>query len=119
MRRLHPVDGLFWLALAGWIWGMGAMGCGGAEGPSVPATGGTPIAAEEVVAVYNQKCSLCHGNDGKKMLAGAPDLTLTTLTHPEVVQLIREGKGTMPPHKEVLTPEMIEALAHHVASLKP
>jgi hypothetical protein len=53
------------------------------------------------------------------MLAGAPDLTLTTLTHPEVVQLIREGKGTMPPHQEVLTPEMIEALAHHVASLKP
>ena len=105
--------------MLGLSWGFGTLGCGGAEGPATPAGGGTPIAADEVLAMYNQKCSLCHGGDGKKMLAGAPDLTLTSLTHPEVVQLIREGKGTMPPHKEVLTAEMIEALAHHVASLKP
>jgi mono/diheme cytochrome c family protein len=53
------------------------------------------------------------------MLAGAPDLALSTLGREAVVGLIKYGKGTMPPHKDVLTPEMIEALADHVETLKP
>lgn len=112
------------LLAAGWALAA-AWGCGGsspAESSEDLGSGSRSavvVAPEEAQKVYEQKCSLCHGTDGRKMLAGAPDLALSTLDREAVVGLIKYGKGTMPPHKDVLTAEMIEALADHVETLKP
>ena len=125
VRRLAPVR-LGWIGMLAAGWALAAAwGCGGSSPAETNENAGSGsrsavvVAPEEAQKVYEQKCSLCHGTDGRKMLAGAPDLALSTLDREAVVGLIQFGKGTMPPHKDVLTAEMIEALADHVETLKP
>lgn len=73
-----------------------------------------PTAAE----MFNVKCALCHGKDGKLNVAGAPDLTKTKLSLDERIQIITFGKGTMPPQGQILTEEQIKTLAQYVETLK-
>lgn len=68
--------------------------------------------------LYNKKCGICHGRDGKLMASGAPDLTISKMDSSAIVQIITAGKGNMPPHKETLTPSEIEAVAQHVLTLR-
>jgi cytochrome c553 len=63
-------------------------------------------------------CTTCHGADGKLGAAGAKDLTASTLTHAEKVELITNGKGSMAPFKGQLTEQEIEAVATYVDSMK-
>lgn len=125
VQSLAPVR-LGWIAMFAAGWSLAAAwGCGGSSPAETSEDAGAAsrtavvVAPEEAQKVYEQKCSLCHGTDGRKMLAGAPDLALSTLDREAVVGLIQYGKGTMPPHKDVLTAEMIGALADHVETLKP
>jgi mono/diheme cytochrome c family protein len=68
--------------------------------------------------MYNTKCGVCHGEDGKLNYAGASDLTITGLVREEVIRQIQYGKGTMPPMKDVLTPAEIADLADYSMSLR-
>ncbi|MBL7953330.1 MAG: cytochrome c [Flavobacteriales bacterium] len=68
-------------------------------------------------SIFNMNCSLCHGRDGKLGLNGAKDLTVSTLTKPEMVAIVRSGKGAMMPYKNVLTPKEIDAVVDHVRTL--
>jgi mono/diheme cytochrome c family protein len=61
---------------------------------------------------------LCHGYDGAQQFAGAKNLSQSVLPKNEVVSRIAEGKGTMPPHKDVLSEEQIDALADFVLTLR-
>ena len=72
----------------------------------------------DAVRTYNQKCGVCHGRDGKMMASGAPDLTVSRLTKDEIIAIVTYGKNTMPPQKDVLTPEQISAIAEHVLKLR-
>ncbi len=67
--------------------------------------------------IYRMNCTLCHGADGKLGFNGAKDLTKSTLTKAEMIARVREGKGTMLPYKNMLTPKDIEAVVAHVRSL--
>lgn len=67
--------------------------------------------------IYEEKCTLCHGADGKLGLSGAKDLTQSTLTHTEKVDLVMNGKNAMMSFKEQLTPEQVEAVVHYVEAL--
>jgi mono/diheme cytochrome c family protein len=66
--------------------------------------------------LYKIKCGICHGSNGKLMIGGAPDLTLTELNQAEIVALINYGKGTMPSQKDILSKKEIEKLAEYVLS---
>jgi len=77
-----------------------------------------PIDATLVKKLYDVKCALCHGYDGAQQFAGAKDLTQSALPKNEVVLRIAEGKGSMPPHKDVLSEEQIDALADFVMTLR-
>ena len=68
--------------------------------------------------LYGVKCALCHGYDGAQQFAGAKNLTQSVLPKNEVVLRIAEGKGSMPPHKDVLNEEQIDALADFVLTLR-
>lgn len=67
-------------------------------------------------SVYEAQCVRCHGSNGKLGLSGAKDLTVTTLTPDEMVQVISDGAngGMMPSYKEALTSEEIRAVAEYV-----
>lgn len=64
--------------------------------------------------LYDQKCAICHGFDGKQQYAGAKNISITSMNKSEIITQIAEGKGTMPPQKDVLTSEEIEAIAEFV-----
>ncbi|NQX90617.1 MAG: cytochrome c, partial [Flavobacteriales bacterium] len=72
----------------------------------------------DVSALYDQKCGICHGRDGKLMVGGAPDLTKSSLSLAERITLITNGKGTMPPQKDILSQEQIVALAKYVEKFR-
>lgn len=68
--------------------------------------------------LYEQKCTTCHGSDGKKGLAGAKDLSISTLTLDEKILIITDGKGTMNGFSSSLNEAQIKAIAEYTASLK-
>lgn len=71
-----------------------------------------------VKKLYETRCAICHGFDGKQRYAGAKDISVTTMNKVEIIERISEGKGSMPPQKEVLTHEQIDALADFVVLLQ-
>jgi cbb3-type cytochrome c oxidase subunit III len=75
--------------------------------------------------LYKQKCSMCHGADGKGFSAlKTPNFTdpkvQASLTDKEIVEVIKNGKkGTaMPAFGEQLSNERIQSLLAHIRSLK-
>jgi mono/diheme cytochrome c family protein len=68
--------------------------------------------------MYNTKCGICHGEDGKLNYAGASDLTITGLVREEVIRQIQYGKGTMPPMKDVMTAAEIADVADYSMTLR-
>ncbi len=69
-------------------------------------------------AVYEANCVMCHGEDGKKGLAGAKDLSVSTLSDNEKITVIMNGKGAMSPYKKVLTEDDIKAVVQYINTLK-
>lgn len=87
--------------------------CGGPPDQNKPAPTGA-----ELQRLFNVKCGICHGADGKMMSAGSPDLTTSVKPIDEVIQQITNGKGTMPAQKEVLSEAEIRALAEYVMTFR-
>ena len=67
--------------------------------------------------IYEEKCKICHGADGKLGLSGAKDLTQSTLSRDEKVAIITNGKNAMVGYKEQLTADQIQAVAAYVETL--
>jgi cytochrome c oxidase cbb3-type subunit 3 len=75
--------------------------------------------------LFKQKCSMCHGADGKGYSAlKTPDFTdpkvQASLTDKEIMEVIKNGKkGTaMPPFGDKLSDEQINSLVTYLRSLK-
>lgn len=77
-------------------------------------SGLVPMAAD----LYTNNCASCHGGDGKLGIAGAKDLSASTLTDEEMKKVISNGKNAMPKYGTQLSEEEINALVEHVKSLK-
>lgn len=78
------------------------------------AKAGEKIAALSGKEIFEQKCTLCHGADGKLGMSGSKDLSVTQLPHAGIVEIITNGKNTMAAYKEALTAEQIEAVASYI-----
>lgn len=74
--------------------------------------------APDGMAVFRKYCIACHGADGKLGLNGAKDLSASTLSKAERIQVITNGRKLMTPFNEVLSPEEIQAVAEYTLSLK-
>jgi cytochrome c oxidase cbb3-type subunit 3 len=75
--------------------------------------------------LFKQKCSMCHGADGKGFAAlKTPDFTdpkvQASLTDKEIIETIKNGKkGTaMPPFADKLSDDQIQSLVTYIRSLK-
>ena len=77
---------------------------------------GDKIVAVNGKEIFEEKCTLCHGSNGKLGLSGAKDLSVTALDHQNIVTIITEGKNTMASYKAVLTSEQIDAVANYIES---
>ena len=68
--------------------------------------------------LYLQFCQSCHGEDGKKGLLGAKDLSTSILSQDETIYVITNGRNNMMPYKSILDNEKIKAIANHIKTLK-
>ena len=84
---------------------------------TVDATSGA-IVTDEGKIVFEAKCALCHGVDGKLMLNGAKDLSVSKLTKAETIEMIKSGKGLMPGFKDELNEQQLNALAGYAEGLR-
>jgi cbb3-type cytochrome c oxidase subunit III len=82
-------------------------------------------AAPDAADVFKQKCSMCHGADGKGFAAlKTPDFTSAkvqaSLTDKEIADSIKNGrKGTaMPAFGDQLNDSQIQSLVTYIRSLK-
>jgi cytochrome c6 len=68
--------------------------------------------------VFQKKCAVCHGKDGKGSPAGlkmgAKDLNATALTEADVAKVVADGRGKMTAFKGKLTDAEIQAVAKFV-----
>ncbi|PYU96184.1 MAG: cytochrome C [Acidobacteria bacterium] len=78
----------------------------------------------DAAAIFKQKCSMCHGADGKGFAAiKTPDFTdpkwQESITDEKIVETIKNGKkGTpMPPFADKLKEDEIQALVKYIRSL--
>ena len=70
------------------------------------------------IAIYEAKCTRCHGKDGKSGKSGAYDLTTSGSTHEKKIEMIMNGEKSMPAFKDLLSEEQIKAVADYVETLK-
>ena len=83
-------------------------------------------AAPDGKAVFQQKCSMCHGMDGKGYPAlKTPDFTdpkvQAAVTDAQMIDIIKNGKkGTaMPPWDGKLSDDEIKAVVAYIRTLAP
>lgn len=63
--------------------------------------------------IYTNNCATCHGDDGKKGMAGAADISSTTLSTDSISVIIEKGRKSMPA-VQGLTPEQLKAVSQYV-----
>jgi cbb3-type cytochrome c oxidase subunit III len=89
-----------------------------AQKPSPAATAGPNVNAADLFAA--QKCTTCHGADGKGKLKGVPDFTDAAWqkkqTDTEMIETIKKGHKPMPPYEGKITDDQITALVAYVRS---
>lgn len=91
----------------------------------LPTGEGAPAISEEMSEtalanarqIYGQLCANCHGEDGRKMLNNAPDLSTSMQTMHERKAVILKGRGPMPAYQNQLTEQEAEELAAYTQLL--
>jgi mono/diheme cytochrome c family protein len=82
-------------------------------------------ADDKSAALYKQKCTACHGVDGKGETATGKTMKVRSFADPEVAKMsdddlagaIEKGKGKMPAYGKSLQPDEIKAMVAYVRSL--
>lgn len=68
--------------------------------------------------IFNTACAQCHGEDGKKGVMGAADLSVTPIDQQTLISTIKNGKGTMVGYEGMLSEAQIKAVAEYVQRLQ-
>lgn len=101
------------LVLAAIVGAVTMFACSGGSDGNVAQAGNS-----DAKKLYMTNCASCHGEQGNLGLSGAADLTKSTLSTQEKIQIVTNGKGAMMPYRELLNPQQIEAVVAHVETLK-
>lgn len=76
--------------------------------------------ADDAATLYQAKCKMCHGADGKGtpvgLKMGAPDLTAKKPSAADAAKAIADGQGKMTAFKGKLSDADIKSLATYVAN---
>lgn len=68
--------------------------------------------------IFNASCAQCHGQDGKKGVMGATDLSITPLDIQTILLTVENGKGAMVGYRGILSEAQIHSVAEYVQHLK-
>ncbi len=89
-------------------------------GNNPPKTSETAGEGEKVYGsdVFNKNCVTCHGAAGNLGMNGAFDLTKSSLSLAERIDVITNGRKAMTPMKALLSADEIKAVAEYTETLK-
>jgi uncharacterized membrane protein SirB2 len=79
---------------------------------------GDKITDDNGKEIYEKKCALCHGADGKLGMAGAADISATQMDTVAITNVILMGKGNMK-KIEGLSEEQAKAVSIYVKTMLP
>lgn len=68
--------------------------------------------------MFEATCISCHGENGKLMMSGASDLSVSGINRDSVISVITNGRNTMLPYQSAYSAEQIEKLADYVITLR-
>ena len=89
------------------------------EGKVSKATGDSQNVEVDGQLLYTNNCVSCHGPDGNLGNSGSKDLSKSKFSEQQVLNIIKKGKGTMPPFEYLLTTDQErEAVMQFVMSLR-
>lgn len=74
--------------------------------------------AEDGKAIFEKKCTRCHGSDGTRGLFGARNLQTSRLSDEALYFTISEGRRIMPSWKKKLKPEQINQVIAYIKTLR-
>jgi mono/diheme cytochrome c family protein len=83
--------------------------------PGADASGFNAARAQKL---FHDNCQACHGADGKAKIAGAADLSMSTIDAMEAKGIVTEGKGSMSGFGDHLSSEEINATVNYIQSFK-
>lgn len=86
--------------------------CGGADEDRVDDILALDGDAAVGVGVYDKQCSGCHGDDGEGGVGPALDGSVDAYSPEQMVTLILDGQGDMPPHDYMEDQDIADLLAH-------
>lgn len=69
-------------------------------------------------SLYETYCVSCHGTDGKLCVLGAKDLSVSTMSNEQIMEIISNGKSTMTPFGATMTKDEIRQVAAYVQTFK-
>lgn len=95
-----------------------AIACGGEAPNDKKPAKAQKVAKIDGKKIYKNYCVTCHGLYGDMGASGAKNLTESTLSLEERVEIITNGKGVMTPFKDLLNEEKIKAVAEYSMTLK-
>lgn len=87
-------------------------------GNNVQQSGKNATTEKSGETIFEVNCTVCHGTDGRKQVAGAKDLSLSLLNPEAQKNIIKNGKGGMAAYKAILSDQEIDRLVEHIQTLK-
>ena len=66
--------------------------------------------------VYRKKCQWCHGKDGNKTKKDVASLMKSQLSEQEKTDIVKNGKGVMPPFGPALSDEEVDAVVTFIGN---
>ncbi len=83
-----------------------------------PAATTTETASSREEALYKQNCMACHGGDGTAGLANAANLQTSRMDSLAIINVLVNGKNSMPSFKTQLTEEQRGLVASYIIGLR-
>jgi len=68
--------------------------------------------------LYTLNCASCHGKDGKLGVAGAKDLSQTSLSYDEKKNVILKGQNGMPSFESRLEKEDVDSIIQYIKNFE-
>lgn len=69
-------------------------------------------------AIFSAKCTVCHGDDGKKGVMGAADLSGSTVSVEGATLIVKNGKNAMTAFGGQLSDNEISAVVSYIMTLR-
>ena len=69
-------------------------------------------------ALFNAQCAVCHGSDGTLQLSGAKNLQVSQVDDQYIMDIINNGKNTMPKMAGKYSNQEMAALVSYIKSLR-